>query len=109
MLARTTAPRQSPTLAGCRFVATARPARHRLRQRPRGARAVAPVHAAGSVPDVTWVQEASRFMLDAGRGGDPPRRYSGAHRQAAQGVRCYRGACADIAALGAGRIPIKAC
>lgn len=56
-------------VAGCRFMVTPGPLGTRLSAAAGSARAswllfMRP----GSVPDVTWVQEASRFVLDAGRG-----------------------------------------
>jgi hypothetical protein len=59
-------------VAGCRFMVTPGPLGTRLSAAAASARApwllfMRP----GSVPDVTWVAETSRFVLDAGRGGDP--------------------------------------
>jgi hypothetical protein len=59
-------------VAGCRFMVTPGPLGTRLSAAAASGRApwllfMRP----GSVPDVTWVQEASRFMLDAGRSDDP--------------------------------------
>jgi hypothetical protein len=59
-------------VAGCRFMVTPGPLGTRLSAAVASARAswllfMRP----GTVPDVTWVAETSRFVLDAGRGGEP--------------------------------------
>src|SRR3954449_11872186 len=59
-------------VAGCRVMVTPGPLGTRLSAAAASARAswllfMRP----GSIPDVTWVAETSRFVLDAGHGADP--------------------------------------
>ena len=76
-------------VAGCRFMVTPGPLGTRLSAAAASARApwllfMRP----GSVPDVTWVQETSRFVLERRpRRQRRTRRYSGAHRQGAKRIR----------------------
>jgi hypothetical protein len=59
-------------VAGCRFMVTLDPLGTRLSAAATAARAAWLLFMRpGSVPDVTWVQEASRFVRDGGRGSDP--------------------------------------